>query len=186
MKDAEDWWRELEFERRQRHQARGLRFVGWHSPEVFALPLSMKNESYTPVPHGLDYEWNHCLGDPTPLMISYCADLPRMLGSTVREHLDRVTEFEIEATTLGAFLPTVRYEEISWLAKNDMTRDCGEGGVSIQGVPGIIQKWFEMATFGCCDVCTAIRFWRYWRSVARWRWREALLVSSGFHLISSS
>lgn len=55
---AEAWWRELEFEGRQRHRARGLQLVGWHSLELFALSPSERNHFYTPVPHGKEHESN--------------------------------------------------------------------------------------------------------------------------------
>lgn len=49
LKDADALWHDLEFQGRQRQNARGSRFIGWHSLEMFALPPSKGNDFYPPV-----------------------------------------------------------------------------------------------------------------------------------------
>lgn len=64
-------------------------------------------------------------------MLLNLADEIRMSWSKVRENLDRIVEVEIELATLGAFLRTVRYEVVSLLAPDNITRICGEDDVFI-------------------------------------------------------
>lgn len=54
-----------------------------------------------------------------------------MSGSKVWEYLCCIEQFEIQLTTLGSFLRTVRREVRSWLVPDEMTCVCGEGVVHI-------------------------------------------------------
>lgn len=48
VKDTDAWWRELNFEGRQCHRARGPRFVSRHSLEMLALPSGITDDFFTP------------------------------------------------------------------------------------------------------------------------------------------
>lgn len=104
VKDADVWWPKLEFECLQQLDARGPRFVVWHSLKMFVLPPGERDEFYIPVPHEWDYETNHRLAVSTHVMFSYIADHLRMSGSKVLEHLCRNAGVESAMTTLGSFL----------------------------------------------------------------------------------
>lgn len=64
-------------------------------------------------------------------MYSYLVDHFRMSNSKVRERLGCIAEVEIELTTLGAFLWTVRHGLVSRLAPDEMTRVCGDDGALV-------------------------------------------------------
>lgn len=76
-------------------------------------------------------------------MFLYLGDHLRTSGFRVQEHSGRIAEVEIEVTTLGALLCTVRHVVIS----HDMIRVCGEGGVLVRVAQEFIRKWFEMDNF---------------------------------------
>lgn len=110
MKDADARCRELEFEGRQPHHVRCSRLVVWHCLEMFTKPPGERYDLIIPEPHGWVYEIYRCLAVSTPLMFSCLADHLCSSGLKVRERLGRTTGIEIEVTTLGAFLRTIRYE----------------------------------------------------------------------------
>lgn len=67
--DAADWWRELHFERRQRTNAKGARFVSWHNLEVFAISPRERDAFYCPVKDVWKYYEGSCAVDvPTPIV----------------------------------------------------------------------------------------------------------------------
>lgn len=62
-------------------------------------------------------------------MLSYLADLLCLSVSRIWEYLRRIAEIEIDVTTLGVLLRTVRLGLISRIALEDMIRVSGEGFV---------------------------------------------------------
>lgn len=147
MTYVDAWRRELELDSMQRHHAWGPWIFGWHCLQMFSFLLSARNDFYTPVPYGWEYQSNHSLGVPTQVLFSYLADHLRILESKVREHLGRITKTEIKLTTVGAILRTVGHAVVSFLEPDDMTLVCSEDGVLIRVSQGVVQKWFDMGIF---------------------------------------
>lgn len=147
MNDADILWRELEFERRQRHFMRDPWFFGWHRLKMYALPPSERNYLYAPVSNSWDQELNRSLALPTLVMFSYLADHLRMSGLKVFEDLGRKAKFKIVLTALGTFLRTVRHGVVNRLVSDEMTYVCGDDSVLIRVSHGLVRKWFDMGIF---------------------------------------
>lgn len=147
VKDADPLWRELELKGWWRHHLRGLRLVGFHSLEKFALQPSERNELYTPVPNGWGRESNRALRVTTPVMFSYLANHLSMFGARVWAHLVRATEVELELTTLGSFLRTVRRGVLNRSATEDMNRFCDNDDVLFLVSQGMVRQWLAMGIF---------------------------------------
>lgn len=45
-RDAVEWWRELNFERRQRMHSNGRRCIGWHNLKMLAIPPRERDVLY--------------------------------------------------------------------------------------------------------------------------------------------
>lgn len=103
VKDAEAVLRELVFEGRHWHHARGPRPVSWYSLAMFALLLWERKNFCTPVPHGRKQESNSSLRVRKPVMFSYLADHLRKSKRKVREHLCCNAEEEIELRKVSGF-----------------------------------------------------------------------------------
>lgn len=136
-------------------------YDGWHSLEIIALPPSEGIYFYTPTQNGWNRESNRALEVPTLVMLLYVADHLRSSGLKVREYLGRMAEVEIEMSTLGAFLRTVRRKVFNCSAMDNMTRVYGSNGVLIPVFRGTFHHGFATATFSFSVVWTVTRFWPF-------------------------
>lgn len=70
-----------------------------------------------------------------------------MSGLKVWDHLGCTAEVEMELTTLGTFVHTVRYGHLNRLPPDNVTPVCLNDIVIIRLSQVVVRRWFEMGIF---------------------------------------
>lgn len=108
-RDAADWCHELDLERRQRTNARGPRFAGWHDLKLFALHLRELNSFYAMVP-GLwgSFASPRASNVPIPTIYTYLSGHSRYEPALEHRLSATFAEVDLIGITLATILRTVR------------------------------------------------------------------------------
>lgn len=105
MRNAVDWWRELDFERRQRLNVKGCKFVGCHNLEMFATPTRERDLFHKAVEPVLAGGESFCYSDIlTPVMFSNLTDKAQSGIELERNLVQKVAEAVRNVTSFGVFL----------------------------------------------------------------------------------
>lgn len=132
-RDAADWLCVLNLKRRQRTNAKGARFVGWHNLEVFAIPLRERDAFYCPVKDVCkNDEGSRTFGVPTSIVFSYLTNKIQSGSAPMRDFLQKVLEDEFDMMKLSAFVRCARYGSSKRLVYPSMIAGCADHGVLLR------------------------------------------------------
>lgn len=117
VRDAADWWRELDFERWQHVNVRGHRFVGWHNVKMFAITPRERDILYQAVQDVCgECKSARTLGILTSVIFSYMTDEAQLGAGFEHDLIQMVAEIEYHMTSLNALLGCARYDPTERLA----------------------------------------------------------------------
>lgn len=124
VKDGDDWTCKLGFERRQRTNLEGRRFLGWHNLEAFSSAERERSKFYEVLPESW-YQWeaHHALGAPNAVVYSYLTDV-HCNRSAASLLIGRVEEADYITLSLVAFLRAVLYHPIACFAHGSAMSPC--------------------------------------------------------------
>lgn len=120
-----DWWRELEFERWQRMNVKGSRFIKLYNLKMFAIPPCERDVFYQAVQD----LWAECesflaLSILTLVVFSYMTDGTESGTGRERDLIQNIAEVEHHVLALGVLLHCARYDPIDCLAYPPMVNVC--------------------------------------------------------------
>lgn len=129
MCNATNWWRELDFARRQRLNVKGRKFGVWYNLEMFAIPprgCDLFNQAVEPV--SVECESSRALGISKPAVFLYMKYSTQSGTGLEREAVQKIAEVEHRVASLGMFLRSTRYGQNERLAYPWMLSGRESGG----------------------------------------------------------
>lgn len=117
VRDSVERWCEHDFERCQRINVKGCKFVGCHNLVMFAISPWERDVSFQAVQD----EWNGCKSFcawsiQTPVVCAYMTDKAQSKTGLERELIQMFAEAEYHVLSLGAILRYVRYGTVDYLS----------------------------------------------------------------------
>lgn len=144
-REGDDWWRELDFERRQRVNEKGSSFIGWHIFELFAIPPRERDVFDECVKDSWKlYKGARALGMPTPPIFSYLTNNVKTGTNAECDLMNNMSEVEFDLLSLGAFLWSVRYGPVARFAYPFMVSGCEGCGLLLRVLLDVIKSWYAM------------------------------------------